>query len=261
MLQHVLIFIVGAIAGMGSVLDEFQTHRAIIVSTLTGLVLGDLKTGVIIGGSLEMLSLGWMNIGAAQSPDTALAGMISTILVISGGQDVGAGIALAIPVAAAGNILTILVRTATVPIQHAADKSIETGDFNHIDRMHYLALFLQALRVAIPSVLVSVTIGTDVVQNMLDSIPDVITGGLNVGGGMIVVIGYAMVINMMKTKDLMPFLFLGFTIAAFANYNLVGMGIIGVILAILYVQLSPKLNQVNLSKDDLSNSGLDDELD
>ncbi|HHX07456.1 MAG TPA: mannose/fructose/sorbose family PTS transporter subunit IIC [Erysipelothrix sp.] len=242
-MNHILIFIIGAIAGVGSVLDEFQTHRAIIVSPMVGAVLGDLPTGIVIGGTLEMLSLGWMNIGAAMAPDAALAGIISTILVVGGGQDINAGIAIAIPVAAAGSVLTILVRTATVPVQHAADKSIEDGNLKRVDYLTYLALSFQALRVAIPSVLVSVSVGTDAVQNFLNSIPEVITGGLAVGGGMIVVVGYAMVINMIKTADLLPFLFLGFTVALIPGLGLVALGVIGLVLALLYVQLTPSLNQ------------------
>ncbi len=77
----------------------------------------------LIGGTLEMIALGWMNIGAAVAPDAALASIISTILVIAGHQSIGAGIALAIPLAAAGQVLTIIVRTITVAFQHAADKA------------------------------------------------------------------------------------------------------------------------------------------
>lgn len=65
LLQIVLVFIVACIAGMESVLDEFQFHRPLIACTLIGAVLGDMKTGIIIGGTLEMIALGWMNIGAA----------------------------------------------------------------------------------------------------------------------------------------------------------------------------------------------------
>ena len=100
-LQIVLVFIVACIAGMGSILDEFQFHRPLIALPV-GIVLGDMKTGIIIGGTLEMIALGWMNIGAAVAPDAALASIISTILVIAGHQSIGAGIALAIPLAAAG---------------------------------------------------------------------------------------------------------------------------------------------------------------
>ncbi|VDZ89461.1 PTS system mannose/fructose/sorbose family transporter subunit IIC [Lelliottia amnigena] len=83
-LQIVLVFIVACIAGMESVLDEFQFHRPLVACTLIGAVLGDMKTGIIIGGTLEMIALGWMNIGAAVAPDAALASIISTVLVIAG---------------------------------------------------------------------------------------------------------------------------------------------------------------------------------
>ena len=79
-IQVLLIFIFGTIAGMGSCLDELQTHRPLIACTVTGLILGDITTGIIIGGTLELMALGWMNIGAAIAPDAALASVISTIL-------------------------------------------------------------------------------------------------------------------------------------------------------------------------------------
>lgn len=113
-LQVVLIVIVSAIVGMGSVLDSFQTHRPLIACTLIGLILGDVQTGIILGGTLEFIALGWMNIGAAQSPDSALASIISTILVIVGNQSIATGIAIALPLSAAGQVLTVIARTVTV---------------------------------------------------------------------------------------------------------------------------------------------------
>ena len=195
-LQIVLIFIVACIAGMGSILDEFQFHRPLVACTLIGIVLGDMKTGIIIGGTLEMIALGWMNIGAAAAPDAALASIISTILVIAGGQSVGAGIALAIPLAAAGQVLTIIVRTITVGFQHAADGAAERGDLRAISVLHCSALILQAMRIAIPAVVVAISVGTDAVHTMLNAIPEVVTSGLAIAGGMIVAVGYAMVINL-----------------------------------------------------------------
>lgn len=182
-LQIVLVFIVACIAGMESVLDEFQFHRPLVACTLIGAVLGDMKTGIIIGGTLEMIALGWMNIGAAVAPDAALASIISTVLVIAGHQSIGAGIALAIPLAAAGQVLTIIVRTITVAFQHAADKAAENGNLTALSWIHVSSLFLQAMRIAIPAVIVAISVGTSEVQGMLNAIPEVVTSGLNIAGG------------------------------------------------------------------------------
>jgi PTS system mannose-specific IIC component len=38
--------------------------------------------GIILGGSLQMIALGWANIGAAVAPDAALASVASAIILI-----------------------------------------------------------------------------------------------------------------------------------------------------------------------------------
>ncbi len=250
-LQMILLIIIAAIAGMESVVDEGQGHRPLIACTLVGIVLGDTTTGVILGGTLELMALGWMNVGASMAPDSALASVIAAILVIVGKQSIGAGIAVAIPIAAAGQVLTIFVRSATTFFQHLADKYADEGNCRGIEMCHFLAWSLQALRVAIPTALVAAIAGTDTVNVLLASIPDVITRGLQIAGGFIVVVGYAMVINMMEAKYLMPFFFLGFVVAAFTNLNLVAFGVVGVVLAILYIQLNPKYHQSTTTVDEL----------
>lgn len=166
-LQIIAIFLFSCIAGMGSVLDEFQTHRPLIACTVIGLILGDLKTGIILGGTLELIALGWMNVGAAQSPDSALASIISAILVIVGQQSIATGIAIALPVAAAGQVLTVFARTITVVFQHAADKAAEEARFRTLDILHVSALGVQALRVAIPALIVSLFVSADMVSKVM----------------------------------------------------------------------------------------------
>ncbi len=261
-IQILLIFLFATVAGMGSCLDEMQTHRPLIACTLTGLILGDMTTGIIIGGTLEMIALGWMNIGAAIAPDAALASVISTILVVAGHQDVAAGIAIAMPLAAAGQVLAIICKTVSVVFQHKADSYAEEGNLFGIDLCNYGALLLQGLRVGIPALLVDMTIGTGAVQDMLNAIPPVITGGLQVAGGFIVVVGYGMVINMMGAQYLMPFFFLGFVVAAFTNFNLVALGVVGLVCAIVYIQLNPKYQQAAAAPAAAAaGSDSDDELD
>lgn len=256
-IQLVLLFLVTSVIGVGSILDEVQTHRPLIACTLVGLVLGDMTTGIMVGGALELLALGWSNIGAAVAPDSALASVVSTILVIVAKQDKDTAIGLAIPIATAGQILTIIIRSIVVSFQHGADKAAQTGEWKWIDFYHWVSIGLYSLRISVPAVLVALTAGTDTVQSLLNSIPDVIVGGLSVAGGFIVLVGYAMIMNMMKAGHLMPFFFLGFTTAAFTKFNLVGMGIIGLCLAILYISIHPKYNGVRVEASSASSAGVD----
>jgi len=170
-------------------------------------------------------------------------------------------LAIAIPVAAAGQVLTIFVRTITIFLQHKADDYAEQANFRGIEFCHFAGLSLQALRVAIPTFFVALVAGTDTVTHALNSIPEVVTRGLQIAGGFIVVVGYAMVINMMRAGALMPFFFLGFVIASFSGYNLVGLGILGTCLAIVYIQLNPRFNQAVLPQTNGKQELADDELE
>ena len=155
-------------------------------------------------------------------------------------------------------MLTIFVRTITVFFQHKADKFAEDANFRGIEMCHIAGLLLQGIRVAVPAFVVAMVAGTSAVTNALNAIPEVITRGLQISGGFIVVVGYAMVINMMEAKALMPFFFLGFVVASFTGFNLIGLGILGACSALFFIQLNPKyhksMNQVavaNVSDDEL----------
>lgn len=76
----VLIIIIAFLAGMEGILDEFQFHQPLVACTLIGLVSGHLTEGIILGGSLQMIALGWANVGAAVAPDAALASVASAII-------------------------------------------------------------------------------------------------------------------------------------------------------------------------------------
>ncbi|WP_034992176.1 PTS mannose/fructose/sorbose transporter subunit IIC [Liquorilactobacillus vini] len=258
--QTILILLIAGIAGVGSVLDEGQMHRPLVVCPLIGLVLGDLKTGIVLGGQLEMMALGWMNVGLSISPDTALSAVITTLVVITTHASIGDGIALAVPLAAAGQVLTIFVRTLTVFLVHQADAFAKKGQYHLIETMHVLAMIIQALRVMVPTAGVMI-LNMRTVEGYIDNIPSVISDGLQIGGGIIVVVGYAMVINMMDIPDLKPFFYLGFLFAAFTNFNLVGFGGLGLILAILYLQLEYRSPQKLKAQDFSAGEDDNDDLD
>ncbi|GEA95293.1 PTS mannose/fructose/sorbose transporter subunit IIC [Weissella viridescens] len=245
MISAFFVVLISFLAGMDGILDEFQFQQPIVAATLIGLANGHVTEGIILGGTLQMLALGWMNIGAAVAPDAALASVVSAYLVTGPAQvSVYEGMAIAVPLAIAGQVLTIGVRTLTVVLAHVADRQAEKGSLRGLDAVNMAALTLQGLRIAIPTIIV-IAVGAGPVNAALNAIPDVITKGLAVAGGFIVVVGYAMVINMMATPELWPFFFLGFALSAVTELNLIAMGIIGLVLALIYLQLSPRFNGGN----------------
>lgn len=240
MIQMILVVIVAFLAGVEGVLDEFQFHQPIIACTLIGLVTGNLMPCLILGGTLQMIALGWANIGAAVAPDAALASIASAIILVLGGQGadgVSSAIAIAVPLAVAGLLLTIICRTIATAFVHFMDSAAKEGNIRAIEMWQIAGLCLQGVRIAIPAVLI-LAIGAGPISNLLTSMPAWLTDGLAIGGGMVVAVGYAMVINMMATKEVWPFFAIGFVLATISQITLIGLGAIGVALALIYLALS-----------------------
>lgn len=242
-----LVIIVAFLAGIEGVLDQFQFHQPLVACSLIGLVTGNLEAGVVLGGTLQMIALGWANIGAAVAPDAALAAVASAIILVLGGQGtagVPTAIAVAIPLAVAGLFLTMIVRTIAVPIVHLMDSAAEKGNIRRIEMLQILAICLQGLRIAIPAAAL-LFIPAHTVQMALNAMPEWLTTGMAIGGGMVVAVGYAMVINMMANKEVWPFFIIGFVVAAISQLTLIALGALGIALAIIYLNLSERGNSSN----------------
>jgi len=235
-ISAILVVVVAFLAGLEGILDQFQFHQPIVACTLIGLATGNLEAGVMLGGSLQMIALGWANIGAAVAPDAALASVAAAIILIKGGNFTTDGIAVAtataIPLAVAGLFLTMIVRTISVALVHTADAAAKEGNIAAVERAHFVALLLQGLRIAIPAAFL-IAIPASAVQDALKLMPDWLNGGMAVGGAMVVAVGYAMVIS-----EVWPFFAIGFALAAISQLTLIALGVIGVALAFIYLNLT-----------------------
>jgi len=238
--QMLLVVIVAFLAGMEGILDQFQFHQPVIACTLIGLVTGNLVPCLILGGTLQMIALGWANIGAAVAPDAALASVASAIILVLGGQGsagVPSAIAIAVPLAVAGLLLTIICRTIATAFVHFMDAAAKEGDIRKVEMWHIIAICMQGVRIAIPAALI-LAIGAGPIKTLLGYMPIWLTAGLAIGGGMVVAVGYAMVINMMATKEVWPFFAIGFVLATISQITLIGLGAIGVCVALIYLKLT-----------------------
>ena len=81
---------------------------------------------------------------------------------------------------------------------------------------------------------------------------------MTIGGGMVVAVGYAMILNMMATREVWPFFIIGFVLAAIPDtqITLFGLGMIGVALAMIYIALTNQTGR-NSSSGQASSSSND----
>ena len=154
-----------------------------------------------------MIALGWANIGAAVAPDAALASIASAIILVMGGQGeagVDTAIAVAIPLAVGR---TVPYDGSTYPFRSMCPQDGRSGSQRKLWRRRSMAYHrdLHAGTAYRDPGSGTACDPTSTVQGFLESMPAWLTDGMSIGGGMVVAVGYAMVINMMATREVWPF--------------------------------------------------------
>ena len=130
----------------------------------------------------------------------------------------------------------MICRTIAIPLVHLMDGAAEKGDFRKIEIYQILGILLQGIRIAVPAAALCI-VPAEAVTSVLNQMPAWLSGGMTVGGGMVAAVGYAMVINMMSTKETWPFFAIGFVLAALSELTLIALGALGVAIALIYLGL------------------------
>lgn len=215
--------------------------RPIVLCPLVGLAMGDLSQGIIVGIALELLFLGNIAIGAATTPDVIVGGVMGCAFSIQMNMGAEMALTIALPVAVFSAILdnTLFQSVANVAFAHLADGYAEKGDCRGVAAMHLIA---GAIRVISFGVLASVLFlaGQGVMQGLVDIIPQAVIDGFNVVAGMLPALGFALLIRLMVNKQVAPFLFLGYLMAAYLGVPVIGVSAFGVVAALVLVMNQTK---------------------
>lgn len=228
--QTIAIFFIAALGYMNSFFGSSNLGRPIVMSTLVGLALGDVTTGIMVGATLELVWLGVFPIGASNPPDYVSGSIIGAAYVLTTGSDAASACVLAIPVAMLVQMVWNFLMMSAVPLLSArADRYAEQGNAKGVDWMHYWAIIIQTIPLAL-IVAAGYYFGAPVIENVVNAIPTWITSGLDYATGIIPAIGLAMIARMLINKKVACFLFLGFILAAYFGLSIIGITCIACIL-------------------------------
>ncbi len=209
----------------------FLGFRPLIAGFVTGLIVGDVKTGMLIGGTLELMALGVYTYGGATIPDFTVGAILGTYFGKGGNFDVG--IALAIPAALLLTQVDILNRFLNFVFVHRADRFAEAGDDKGFDRMMiFTSHIIWGLSRAIP-VFLAVAFGEPIVKEVsafFEHYPW-INKGITTAGGILPALGFAMLLKILPVEKYPAFLILGFVLFAYLKMPLVGIALFGLAVA------------------------------
>lgn len=233
LVHGLLIALVAAIVGLDNKLEGFFIFRPIIVAPLIGLVLGDLNTGLLAGGLVELAFAGVTAVGGVTPPDAILTSIMTVVLAKTTGQPVAATFALAYPFGLLMQQLNTILNTFLVTFNKKADKYVEEGNINGIYKLVYIGMAIVAVLWAGVAFL-SAYAAQDAMRTLVESMPTWLIHGFEVAGGLIPAVGFAMLLRVMLKGRYVPYLLAGFLFASFVQFgNILPVAVAGLIFALI----------------------------
>lgn len=208
----------------------WMISRPIFAGPLIGLILGDVSTGLIVGGSVELMYMGILPIGGSVPPNAQIAGMLSTVFAINNGGNPEVGIALALPIGMLAQLLIMFAWNINIFLMHIADRCITEGRFKKMELVHLSGLPIFFVTFLIPTFL-AIYFGSDVVNDVVSAMPAILTDGLKIASGILPAVGMAMLLKMMNLKKFWPFFMLGFVLAIYMKIDVLAISLIGFAIA------------------------------
>lgn len=240
--QLVLIVLYGFFINFEKNSTMFGTYQPVTAGFITGLILGDVTTGLFIGGTLQLLSLGISNFGGASIPDYQTASVVATFITITTGQAASVGISIGIPVALLMVQLDVIRNTIGIWMVNKAEEGAKKGNYSMITKMQMFGVFLTAATTGIP-VALAVIFGPSLINTILAHTPEWLTNGLTVAGGLLPAVGIGLLLRYLPTKEYFSYLLIGFVLAVYLKMPLLGVALIGAAVAsIIYKKNSKEVN-------------------
>lgn len=227
LIQGIILAVMAIVVGVDFWLEGFFIFRPIIVSTLTGIILGDLQLGLITGGITELAFAGLTPAGGTQPPNPVLAGVMTTVIAYTTGTSASGSMALALPFSFLMQYVILFCYSSFSFFMKGADEAAEKGDIKKLVKINITCTVIVALLYGLIVFLCSYA-AQDAMKTFVEILPAWLTHGFEVAGGILPAVGFAMLLKVMLKIDFVPFLLIGFVISCFLNYsNLLPIAVVG----------------------------------
>ncbi|AVP35955.1 PTS sugar transporter subunit IIC [Staphylococcus felis] len=202
------------------ILDDLQFNifgHPVFAGIISGLIMGDITTGLIIGGGMQLTILGVGTFGGASRIDANSGTVLAVAFSVALGMNPQQALAtLAVPVASLMIQTDILARFTNTFFAHRIDAKIEKMDYKGIERNFLYGAIPWALSRAIP-VFLALVFGGGVVKNIVDYLNGDLKwlgDGLTVAGAVLPAVGFAILLRYLPLKKHYPYFIIGFIITA-----------------------------------------------
>jgi PTS system mannose-specific IIC component len=254
----------------GTSIGNYTLGRPLVGGLVCGIILGDIKTGILVGVAMQVVYIALVTPGGTVSADVRAVSYIGIPLAMialkSYGLDAASsdGQALATSfgtmVGTLGTVLFYGTATLNLAWQHIGWQAVEKGDYDKLYIVDMVLPWISHILCSFIPTLIMCKMGAPMVDLIKTYLPmdGYAMKTLFTVGSLLPCVGIAILLKQIVTKavDFIPFFF-GFTLAASLGINLVS----ATVIAGLFALINYRIKMLAISKPAIADIEDDEEED
>lgn len=249
LIQALLLGVLAFFAGLDMFNGLTHFHRPVVLGPLVGLILGDLQTGILVGGTLELIWMGLAPLAGAQPPNVIIGTIVGTVFAITTKVEPTVAVGIAVPFAVAVQMGITLLFSAMSVVMSKCDVMATNSDTDGIDRINYLAMVILGTFYFLCAFL-PIYFGAEHAGTMVKMLPTQLIDGLGVAGGIMPAIGFAVLMKIMLKNNYIPYFILGFVAAAWLQLPILAIAAGALAIALIDFMRKPELAECKVETAD-----------
>ena len=210
-IKSVIISLVGGLICLDRIMVQVMVSRPIVVGPITGLILHDPYTGLVLGAFIELLWIDRFPIGVYVPPNDTMVTVLATAGAIIVGDTVGQvtrelmvlSMLLFVPFGILGQKVDVHIFRSNDRLSEAAVRDAQEGNIAGISRKHLLAILKSFISVTVLQ-FIALIIGIIVLQTLFSRLPEKVLEALTYTYFFIPVLGIAVALTTIKLRGAVP---------------------------------------------------------
>ena len=234
----------------GTSIGNYTLGRPLVGGLISGLILGDIKLGIVCGVAMQLVYIALVTPGGTVSADVravsyigiplAMVAIKTQGLTLDSADAANLAKSMGTLVGTVGTVLFYGTATMNLLWQHIGWKAVEKGEFKKLYAVDWVYPWISHFVFSFLPTMIITKFGPNMVELMKTHLPmdGFIMKSLFTVGALLPCVGIAILLKQIVTKaaDFIPF-FVGFTLAKSLGLNLVASAVVSLIFAVIYYEL------------------------
>jgi len=201
-----------------------------------GLIYGNVKLGMQCGAMIQMVYIAAVAVGANMPADRSLASIVAIPIALTAGLTPEQSLTIAVPFGILGTAMDNARRLINGMWNRKAHRDVDNLNIRALYFDAYIGPALVQMPIRVIPVAAIMYFGIGNADKVLSWVPEWLSHGMTVVGGMLPAIGMLACTRMIGRKNLLPYFIIGYFTMKMSKMGVLTFAVLAAAIAILHVQ-------------------------